>query len=259
MSFPFLFLKILALFLFFTPDLFPQTYSRNPQVPEDVWTTLEPYFLPSHHPIKPKLDRLFSKRITRSKTTFEQAGFDKIQERQSTNIIVGFHPQLKGYLIKAYLDTQPPLCEWMNWLERIKGAEMIRSILKQNREFQRFKVPKKWIYPLPSPSKDLSSTAYHPKHFILVVEKMDILSHQENLKSYSKKIQKDTLTALYHILKEGGLLDSVYPDNIPFCRDGKIAFIDTEHHHKGPVPYEKLTPFLSPSMQRHWNQLISQN
>src|SRR5688500_18516618 len=84
-------------------------YVHNHQVPLSVWQHLEPYFLPIDHPINSKLDSLFhSKHITLNKKTFEAAGFAPIQERSPNNVIICRHPKLKGYLIKAYLDTQPP-------------------------------------------------------------------------------------------------------------------------------------------------------
>lgn len=255
-------LSILQILLFFfIPFVQPLSahtgYSYNPAIPIELWTQLEPFFLPVQHPIKPKLDRIFkSQRVTLSKESFEKAGFGKVKERKPTNIVVGRNPSLEGYLIKAYLDTQPPLPEWMNWIARIEGAEAIRLCLK-NHGFKQFKVPRKWIYPLPaSPSPPLQAP-YAPKYFILVVEDMRILSSKDNLRSYQKKMTREMLKAFYTILKEVGLIDSVYPDNVPFTVDGKLAFIDTEHHHNGPVKYEKLTKYFSRPMQNYWQTLIS--
>lgn len=230
-------------------------YVHNPHVPLTVWQQLEPYFLPIDHPIKSKLDHLFhSKRITLNKKTFEAAGFAPIHERAPTNVIIGRHPKLKGYIIKAYLDTQPAFYEWAVLMDRIRGAESIRSCLKRH-QYKQFVVPRKWLYPLPcDPSPP--SGSYNRKNFILIVEDMQILDHPANLKAYQKKITPQILNALYTILKEEGLLDSVYLDNIPFTRLGQIAFIDTEHYHKEPIDYLKLKPFFSASMQRYWQTLV---
>jgi hypothetical protein len=239
--------------LFSSPLQANETYPYNPYVPLEVWEELEPYFLPAHHPIKSKLDRLFkSERVIASKESFESAGFAKVHLRQPTNIVVGKHPRLEGYLIKAYLDNQPLHGEWQNWLRRIHGAQAIRANLRKH-HFKQFKVPHKWIYPVPFQSH-LSSSA---KHFILVVEDMRILSAADNLKAYRKKMTPELLDALYVILTEEGLIDSVYPDNIPFTKDGHIAFIDTEHHHVWPIKYDRLTPFLSKSMQNYWQKKTS--
>ena len=56
-------------------------------------------------------------------------------------------------------------------------------------------------------------------------------------------------------LTEEGLKDSVFPDNIPFTKDGKMAFIDTEHHHLWPVDYYRLERYLSPEMKTYWKNL----
>lgn len=233
-------------------------YPYNPYVSPDVWQILEPYFLPLNHPIKAKLDRIFSKtRATLSPESFEAAGFGKVKLRQPGNLVIGRHPNLKGYLVKAYLDTQIPLPEWSNWINRIQGAESIQACLKKHR-YRSFTVPKKWIYPLPAEPSPPNNGLYNRKNFILVVEDMNILSSDKNLKAYQKKITPEILDALYVILSEEGLLDSVYPDNIPFTKTGEIAFIDTEHHHKWPIPYDRLARYLSPNMQRYWQQLIQQ-
>lgn len=234
------------------------SYPYNPHVSPDIWMLLEPYFLPANHPIKAKLDRIFSKtRATLSVESFEAAGFGKVKLRQPTNIVIGRHRKLKGYLIKAFLDTQVPLCEWSNWLARIQGAQAIRACLKRH-HYTHFKVPKKWIYPLPLDPAPPEHLAFSQKNFILVVEEMDLLDSHKNLKAYQKKITPEILDHLYIVLTEEGLLDSVYPDNLPFTTTGEMAFIDTEHYHKWPVPYERLTRYFSSEMQRYWQQLIQQ-
>lgn len=233
------------------------TTAMNPLVEADIWQRLEPYFLPDQHPIKSKLDHLFQKkRVTQSRQMFEAAGFVKIKRREPTNLIIGRHPDLTGYLLKVYLDTQPPVCEWCNWLKRIEGAHSIRVCLKRHR-FQHFAVPKKWIYPLPEEPSPPSH--YHRKNFILVVEDMRILKGEDNRQAFKDKITPEILEELYIILTEEGLIDSVYLDNIPFTKSGKIAFIDTEHHHLQPVKYEKLTRYLSTDMQAYWHAIIGRN
>src|SRR5205085_2684107 len=67
------------------------------------------------------------------------------------------------------------------------------------------------------------------KRYILVVEDMHLLSSSENADAYVLDMNKAKLNALYIMLTENLLIDSIFIDNIPFCKDGKIAFIDTEH------------------------------
>jgi hypothetical protein len=238
---------------------FSSFYPYQPQVSQEVWEQLKPYFLPIHHPLKPKLDQIFhSSRVTLSKKTFQKAGFGTPKSRKSTNIYVGRHLKLPGVILKVYLDEQVPFPEWPNWMERILGAESIRKWIDHHGYGAYFKVPRKWIYPLPIKPSPPFSPSYFRRHFILVVEDMRILNPCENLKAYRKQMTRERLFAFYQILTELGLIDSVYPDNVPFTRDGRMAFIDTEHHHKGPIQYSKLTRFLDPSLQAYWQQLVGQ-
>lgn len=231
------------------------SYPYNPDVSQEVWQQLEPYFLPYDHPVKKKLDRLFSKkRATATLESFRKAGFLNAKFREPTNIVVGLNSELKGFVIKAYLDSQPPLCEWENWLKRIRGAERVRNCI-QAHHFKDCLVPHKWIYPLPREPKGAKSAAR--KHFILVVEEMPILKAQDNLKAFNQKMTKRLLTQLYTVIQECGLIDSVYPDNIPFTREGQIAFIDTEHSGLSPIPFHVLSSFLSPNMQTTLQNLIN--
>ncbi|MBA2369446.1 MAG: hypothetical protein H0V82_10550 [Candidatus Protochlamydia sp.] len=231
-----------------------KSYPYNRYVPSCDWVCLEPYFLPLDHPIKGKLDAIFTKkRVTFSKESFEEAGFEKIKLRAPTNIVVGRHPALKGYLIKAYLDTQPYLIDWVNWMNRIAGAQSIQECIKRH-DFHHFEVPRKWIYPLPeNPSPE---NLCNRKNFILIVKEMPILSNEKTLKFYRNKICPAQLDELFILFTELGLIDSIYPDNIPVTKNGKIAFIDTEHHHQWPVKLEKFKHFLSPAMQEYWQVLI---
>lgn len=215
---------------------------------------LEPYFLPDEHPIRSQLDHLFQKhRATASLESFKLFGFSPKKVRTKTNAIVATHPRFKGFVFKVYLDSQPPLCEWKNWLQRIEGANAIRECIEKYGFEDIMTVPKKWIYPLPTKSDNPQQ-----KNFILIAEDMNILSHKDNLKAYRHLNDTRLLDALFCVFSEVGLLDSVYPDNIPFTKSGKIAFIDTEHHHHpvSSIPYHKLTSFLSKKMGAHWEALI---
>lgn len=252
-------MKFLFSFLFFlliyTTLVFSHTsYPYNDQVSIELWNFLEPYFLPSDHPMKVKLDDIFKKRVTLSKETFEKAGFKLINQRPRTNVIVARHPAFKGYILKLLLDEHPNLGEWQNWVNRIEGSQVIREAIKTNK-FEHFNVPKKWIYPLPKTS--LSANNLNPKHFILIADDMNLLSFSDTKKAYKEKITPEILNELFHLLSSCGLLDSVYIDNIPFDKSGKVCFIDTEHYQKWPVRYDKLLKAFSPKMQLYWKKLIS--
>lgn len=232
-------------------------YPNNPEVPIEIWAELKPYFLPVDHPVKKKLDRLFgTDRITLSEKTFTDAGFEITRRHRPFNAIVTGHKNLKGYLVKVYLDSRFSLPEWKMWLRRIKGAEVIRECIKRH-GYTHFSVPKKWIYPLPSEPSPPPNDLYTRKNFILVVEDMHILDRQGNERAYKKKITKPLLEALYTILSECGLTDCVYIGNMPFTKNNKIAFIDTELFFNGTPNFTRLKKFLSPEMQEHLANLVN--
>lgn len=232
-------------------------YPYNPYVPMELWMNLRPYFLPINHPIKKKLDRIFAKRATLSKETFVEAGFSITRRNRPINAVVTRHRDLKGYLVKAYLDSQFALDEWQMWLKRIHGVEVIRACLTKH-GYTDFVLPKKWIYPLPAEPSPPLSAEFNRKNFILIVEDMHILKNSENKKAYKQMLTKPLLTALYTVLKECELTDCVYIGNMPFTIYGKIAFIDTELFHHGIPDFIRLKKYLSESMQAHLDVLINQ-
>lgn len=218
-------------------------------VPSEIWEKIEPYFLPSDHPIKENLDQFFQTRVTESLESFQKAGFKNAFLREPTNIVFGKHPLFKGYLFKVYLDSQPSLCEWDNWVKRIDGAKAIKECIDQHC-FTHFVVPNKWIYPLPQDN--------YEKNFILIVEEIPLLKGKENSIKYKKGMTPQILDELFCIITEAGLLDSVFRNNIPFAKTGQIAFIDTEHSGFPPecIPYGRLLPYLSKEMQVYWLGII---
>src|SRR5690606_27100328 len=94
------------------------------------------------------------------------------------------------------------------------------------------------------------------KKYILFEEEMEILNDRECKEMWkSSAVTMYFLDAFFIILKEAGLNDCAKPDNAPFCKDGKVAFIDTETHNQWPVDYRRLAPFLSSEMQKYWKQI----
>lgn len=235
----------------------PNDYPYNPNVDVEVWDKLRPYFLPSHHPIKSVLDEIFqSSRLTLNRETFISAGFQVYPPKQPGNLLVGKHERLNGYLIKAYLDNQDA-CEWDNYIKRVTGAISIQQGIYKYGYGNLFKVPKKWIYPLPLEHSVLNEEQVFPKSFVLVVEDMNILDHHRNTRAFQRKITPKILDALLTMLTEEGLIDSVFRGNIPFDREGKMCFIDTEHHHLSPINFSHLTRYLSPEMQSYWESITT--
>ena len=202
------------------------------------------------------LNALFhsKERITANEKTLKKAGFKILHKGNWSKMLVISHQRLPGYLVKLYTDDEPNVIDWVKCKERVKGALSVAACITKNNWCTYFKVPKKWIYPLP---QDPSYCGSNRKSFILLVEDADLISSEANLQKWeSKKVSTDCLTALYCLLKNEGLRDSVYPFNLPFSKDGRIAMIDTEFHHEWPVPFKRLTKYLSVKNQAHWSLLI---
>lgn len=219
---------------------------------------IEPYLIPDEHPIKAKLDQIFSKNHPlKDLDSLRKAGF-KFRLRKDRFMIVAAHKQLKGYLLKLYVDNQPLReKEWEQWIRRVRGAEHIRHSIEEHGYQSLLRVPQKWIYAIPSHALAKPSASCFPKQYLLVVENMHIVSYGKNRAKYRFMMREDLLEALFVVLKENRLFDSMYLDNIPFCKDHTIAFIDTEHFHtnKKPMNYDQMLPHLSPKMQKFWKLL----
>lgn len=230
-------------------------YIKNPYVTDAVWNTLTPYFIPSDSHERAVLDRIFlKKRVLSSLESLEKLGFYLLTGPERA-VFIALHQKLKGYIIKGYLDTYE--IDEAYWLmRRAEGSKRIQASISAHGFEQIMKVPKKWIYPLPIESEP--KKGHGRRNFLLLCEKMDILEEPKYLKAYKKKMTFETLQGLYVVISENLLIDSVFPDNIPFCKDGKIAFIDTEHFDdtSQQIPFEVLNKYLSEEMAAHWQRLI---
>lgn len=234
-------------------------YDKSPYVSEELWMEVQPYLLPERHPAKKKLDKIFNKvRATLSPEAMKSAGF-KCKLRQPNHLVAAKHRLLKGYLVKVFMDSQTmiPEEEAYFWIHRIKGAHLIRDSINRHKYNAIMKVPQKWIYPLPK-NPPLPDGDYFRRNFILVVEDMQILNDDKNTRYYRKKMTPELLEALYTMLTENVLIDSIYINNIPFSYDGRIAFIDTEHYLTDikPLRLHRLTYRFSKKMQYYWEKLI---
>lgn len=227
-------------------------------VSQETKQSLFPFLMPEDHPIKGALDRMFSSsRVILNLHTLKKAGFDKAKPRKFTKLIVTKHPAFPGYIFKIYLDAQryrKGFPEYHYWLLRLQGAEKIRREIAERNLEHIFKVPKKWIYRLPK--HPLPPEGFLTKSYILVAEDMECYPDEKNKKLWqSDYVVPELLDELHSLLTKVGLRDCAKPDNIPFCRDGRIAFIDTQSFGQ-KVLYKKLTPFLSESNKNYWKEII---
>lgn len=235
----------------------PKGYVRPPSVSREAWERMRPYFLPENHPVRHKLDRLFRKRILLNESTVAKAGFLTPQPRSFSHCIVSKHSRIKGFVFKFYTDQQSN-DEVRALKKRINGAREIRRSIQKLGWGDIFLVPKKFIYPLPP--QPAPPSHLHRKHFILLAEEMDIFSGVANRNKWGQKITPLLLQGVYSIVTDAGLCDSLIPSNIPFMRnkeDKVLVFIDTEHFHEWSIPYDRISPYLSPKMQRAWHKLVN--
>lgn len=228
---------------------------EHPYVTDEVWQRVKPFFLPDAHPIKLRLDRLFrGRRLTATEKTLVDAGFT-FPSQVGLHITPVLHKEIEGYLLKIYVDYKKTECDWEEWLKRIEGADRIRSAIAALGYNKEFKVPKKWIYPLPINPPPPEGPDYIRKNFILVVQNMWTLPLRENHSTWRKQTTKSQLDALYEIVTMLGLRDSCRVANVPRCQDGKIAFVDTEYYDHWPVNYHPLIEFLSKENRLYWREL----
>lgn len=210
----------------------------------------EHYFLTEEHPIAGALHQIFSSsRVLGSLQAMEDAGFIS-PEKRPKGIVIGVHPKLKGYLVKMYLDTSR-IDAYAQWIKRIEGALLVRQTIERYGLQDVLRVPKKWIYVLPT-----SGVTLHQS--ILVVEDMKLVKHSENEHLYKTAITEKHLDALFKVLVECKLTDSVLIDNIPFTKQKKIAIVDTEIAGRGLrvwLRLPRLEKYLSTEMQRYWRML----
>lgn len=235
-------------------------YKRPDYISKQVWKQMEPNFLPYNHPLRPKLDEMFgAERLIASSDKLTEAGFyGRTGNRPGrfSNAIVASHLELRGYIVKLFADDSPHQ-DWPQLKKRVEGAKSLRQAIQKHGWQHWFKVPNKWIYPLPeSPAPEIVEGT-PVKGFILVAEDMMIYKHHHNYRRWITNMSRPKLDALYVLLQEEGLIDSPLPFNIPFCLDGKIAFIDLEHNHVWPVPFYKLQPFLRDDLQGYWHELYT--
>ena len=186
----------------------------------------------SFDPRSSDLSKLFRDRgMFDTADDWHDSGF-KILRESENKICVASHPAADGYLFKKYVNAgkrEDPDDQLKNYKTRVEGARRVRALIA-DRGLRNVAVPAKWIRELPS---------RFGSH-ILIVERFDLLDDSESRRAYHR-IDEGTLRDLCTVLYAFRGLDST-PKNVPITRDGKGAFIDTEHwnRHMG----KSRRPFL---------------
>lgn len=242
--------------LFISNGLVFADYIKPALVSEHVWNEVLPYLMPDDHPARKKLDKLFNSfRVTENARSISKAGFKNYIPGQFSHAIVSKNKKIKGYYFKFYSDEQYIEDESKQWLERAFEARSLAAAIRSHGYDHYFSVPEKWIYPLPDFPK---SNSPHPKSFILVAKCLDIEKRKKSREKWRSKVTPALLDALYILVVQEGLNDSLIASNLPFTKNNKLAFIDLEHHHKWPIPFYKLNTYLNSEMQAYWKSLTHQ-
>lgn len=231
-------------------------FDDNPIFTIEMQQQIRPYLLPLEHPAKIHLDNIFANSgVLENESSFANAGFETLFAMPYSFIRVARHPDLPGYILKVYLDSEFRKKKnrpgWLSLTLRCVGAENIRNLINE-KKFIYFSVPDKWIYPLPANPADQLKLSKQP--VILIETDMNLVSKEETRDAWLNKITYAHLDELYCILSHG-YGSSGLVRNVPYTKDGKFAFVDTERPRKTPK-YAKARKNFSKEMQKYWDKLV---
>lgn len=258
-------LLTLSLSCFATPIAGPTfdypNFIDNPFLNDAMRLRIAPYLLPLDHPMKPILDSIFSQsRVLESEKSLIDAGFEIIAGPMPLSfVIVARHFAIPGYVFKLYLDTESrcrkQIPHWIWLTRRCIGADEIRKMIKKNK-INYFSVPDKWLYLLPVPP---FSSVINPQPVVLIETDMEPESYEVTAHMWKTAITPEHLDELYSILKKGygghGMVSLV--GNVPYTKQGKFAFTDTEDP-RANLKLSQVKKYLSKDMQHYWDELINQ-
>lgn len=233
-------------------------FEDNPLLNDRTRFRMAPYLLPLNHPMKAVLDDIFSRsRVLENERTLRDAGFEIIAGPMPNSfVIVVRHSLIPGYVFKLYLDSesaqrkQIPHWEWL--VRRCEGARGIRQIIR-DQKMRYFSVPDKWLYVLPVYPYPSSLNS----QLVILMETDMQLESLEVTEQMWKTVTRKHLDELYCILKQGygghGVVNLAA--NVPFTKQGKFAFTDTEDP-RANLNLKYLKKYLSKKMQLYWDTLI---
>lgn len=249
---------VLFIYLLIAPCIVVAGYPNfdgNPLFTSHMRKRMKPFLLPLNHPLKVKLDAIFSRsRVIANEESFVAAGFETLSIRPVSYVRLAKHPKIPGYLFKLFLDTElrqkdeKPGWHWL--ANRCEGARNVRNLIKK-KKLKHFAVPDKWLYPL-SYSKSIQGSK---QPVILIVEDMNLTSHQESCEAWHNLVTRECVEELYCILSHG-YSSCFLVENIPYSKRKKFACIDTEHPKRNMRKrYPKVGEYLSPEMGAYWKKL----
>lgn len=211
------------------------------------------YVLTEHSPLWPNLSSIFNnKKCLNTPSHFKRAGFKIISERPS-GLFIARHPDLPGYVVKAYIKSEKIKLTWTWCIHRCWGVSNIRELI-QEKNLKHFIVPDKWIYPffpegeIPQDLFDIETPA------VLVATDMQLVTKSESRAAWREIPTKEHIQELYCILSHGYSSCSL-PSNIPYTIHKKFACIDTEHPQR-ELPFHHVPNHLSKEMGKYWDYLV---
>jgi len=215
-----------------------------------------PYLLPHNHPLKHILDSIFSTRnVIKNEKTFANAGFITLRAQKTSGITLARHPQLQGYVVKLYLDSQKhyrKAFSQQDWLiQRCRGAARLRAFIIAG-HYKHFTVPNKWLYELPP-----QSIAPGEHTYVVVATYMHLVEKKETYEAWKNKATKEDLRELFVLMKNGGASGAL-AINTPYTKEGKFVFIDTEYPDRF-FQWKKLAKvahYFSHENKRYWHFLM---
>ena len=153
-----------------------------------------------------------------SRRAWSSAGFEVINRSGTGKIMVARHPSVQGLLFKKYTSDSGESDQTANYERRLEGAKRLLSFANKHR-LASIAVPRKWILELPRP--------FSRRAHVLVAEQLDLLSDDQTKAAY-RRIDPNVLGDLCAVLFHFRGMDSI-AKNLPFCADGRIGLVDTEH------------------------------
>lgn len=229
-------------------------FSDNPAISAKMRHIIKPFLLPLDHPMYPVLQSIFTKySVIKNASSLRKAGFTIVHSQKKSFIKVLSHPELKGYLLKVYTDSERNIPHghpgWRRFALRCSVAQKIKKIIVRHK-IRHFVVADKWIYPLPPPSKHRSAR----QPVVLIVKDMNIYGGADSRRAWEKKATHRTLKELYTIFSRG--YGSVYlAGNLPYTHNGMFAFIDTEYG-KRRLNLYNMKKYFSNRLQGYWTSLV---
>ncbi len=215
---------------------------QNEVVSRYYENAVDSYLMPKEHPAYGKLNKLFTDvELFDSPEALRENGFE-VNKRVHQKLMVFTHPSVDGYIFKRFKNSVDNEKQKELYLKRLKGASLIRRLIKKN-GFQHVVAPKKWLFALPD----------YDDEYVVVAERFDICPgddhpESENVARY-KNIEPETLKEYCMLMRLLGGCDA-WPRNQPFTKDGKIAFIDTEHVGQKEAHFHRhILPLLDPLRQ----------